>query len=86
MTKLKKIAKCLFLIFILICSPLIIKANANAEVLASYHILPVAKPIKNLMSPKVVQTVWYYRIYEGKQQKRLWYITDQKWLTEWMDC
>lgn len=31
------------------------------------------------------QTVWYYRTYEGKLQKRLWSITYGKWLTDWMD-
>ncbi len=29
------------------------------------------------------QTEWYFRIVDGKPQKRLWSITWGKWLTEW---
>lgn len=31
------------------------------------------------------QTKWYYRVYNGKLQKRLWSITEEKWLTDWID-
>ena len=30
------------------------------------------------------QTKWYYRTVDGKLQKRLWSITQEKWLTDWM--
>ena len=30
------------------------------------------------------QTEWYYRVYNGQLQKRLWSITYEKWLTNWM--
>ena len=32
---------------------------------------------------RAVETEWYYRIYNGRLQQRLWSITDQKWLTDW---
>lgn len=31
-----------------------------------------------------VQTQWYYRVYNGQAQKRLWSITYGYWLTDWM--
>ena len=30
------------------------------------------------------ETKWYYRIYNGEKQKRLWSITNECWLTDWM--
>lgn len=32
------------------------------------------------------QTVWRTRIYNGKLQKRLWSYTENRWLTDWIDC
>ncbi len=29
------------------------------------------------------QTEWYYRVVDGKVQRRLWSLTWGKWLTEW---
>ena len=29
------------------------------------------------------QTEWHYREYNGRWQRRLWSITERKWLTEW---
>lgn len=39
-------------------------------------------------SARVVEkTEWHYRkTSDGKWQKRLWSITYQKWLTDWIDC
>lgn len=31
------------------------------------------------------ETVWYYRIYNGRYQMRLWSLTYGKWLTDWID-
>lgn len=30
------------------------------------------------------ETKWYYRIVNGKLQKRLWSLTYKKWLTNWI--
>lgn len=38
------------------------------------------------VSPKAEETMWYYRIYNGHLQKRLWSLTRGIWLTEWEDC
>lgn len=34
---------------------------------------------------RVEETKWFYRTYNGKLQKRLWSVTHEKWLTDWMD-
>lgn len=38
------------------------------------------------VSPQAEETEWYYRIYDGKVQKRLWSLTRGIWLTDWIDC
>lgn len=40
----------------------------------------------SVASPKAEETEWYYRIYNGHLQKRLWSLTRGIWLTEWEDC
>jgi len=31
------------------------------------------------------ETCWYFRVWNGRTQMRLWSITYRKWLTEWID-
>ncbi len=38
------------------------------------------------IQPRVEETEWIYRTYNGKKQKRLWSITHGYWLTDWIDC
>lgn len=39
-----------------------------------------------IVSPMAEQTQWYLRWTEdGRLQKRLWSLTYQKWLTDWID-
>ena len=33
---------------------------------------------------RVEETVWYFRVYNGVWQTRLWSNTYSKWLTDWM--
>ncbi len=37
------------------------------------------------IEPRAEETVWCTRFYEGRWQKRLWSITNECWLTEWID-
>lgn len=37
------------------------------------------------LSERVNEVVWKYRTYNGKRQKRLWSVTYQKWLSDWVD-
>lgn len=30
--------------------------------------------------------IWVTRVYNGKQQKRLWSVTNGCWMTDWIDC
>ena len=30
--------------------------------------------------------MWFYRVYNGKDQKRLWSVTWGYWVTDWIDC
>ena len=32
------------------------------------------------------QFKWYYRMYNGHQQMRLWSVTYGYWVTDWIDC
>lgn len=32
------------------------------------------------------QFMWFYRMYNGVPQKRLWSITYGYWVTDWIDC
>lgn len=29
------------------------------------------------------ETKWYYRVIDGRMQRRLWSITNEVWLTDW---
>ena len=31
------------------------------------------------------ETWWYFRVWNGRNQMRLWSITYRKWLTDWID-
>ena len=38
------------------------------------------------ISPRAKTTVWIHRVYNGKEQMRLWSYTEGRWLTDWIDC
>lgn len=38
------------------------------------------------ITPYAEETKWYYRVYSGRLQRRLWSLTYRCWLTEWIDC
>lgn len=44
------------------------------------------QPAPQEVSVRAEQTIWYYRVNNGVVQKRLWSITYQRWLTDWMDA
>ncbi|MPM15692.1 hypothetical protein SDC9_62063 [bioreactor metagenome] len=39
-----------------------------------------------VVSPRAEEVEWYYRVIDGKYQKRKWSITYGYWLTDWIDC
>ena len=38
------------------------------------------------VQPRIDETKWFNRMYNGKKQMRLWSITEGCWLTDWIDC
>ena len=36
-------------------------------------------------STRAEETIWYFRVFNGMVQKRLWSITYGRWLTDWID-
>lgn len=47
---------------------------------------PISIENPGIVSPMAEQTQWYFRWNEdGQLQKRLWSLTYQKWLTDWID-
>lgn len=41
-------------------------------------------PMSEQITPRIDETGWYYRTYNGLFQKRLWSYTEGKWLTDWI--
>lgn len=38
----------------------------------------------SIVTPCAEETEWVYRFVDGQYQKRLWSITYEKWLTDWI--
>lgn len=55
-----------------------ISGGANGSAVKASHVI-VNEPTRQ------EETEWYFRIYMGRYQMRLWSITYEKWLTDWID-
>ncbi len=76
--KLKRLLVSVMLVFVMCVSLLGTVASA-----AEYT--PAPQTVSDgEIAPMAEETVWYFRIYNGQPQKRLWSITEGKWLTDWM--
>lgn len=76
--KLKRLLVSVMLVFVMCVSLLGTVASA-----AEYT--PVPQTVSDgEITPMAEETVWYFRNYNGQLQKRLWSITEGKWLTDWM--
>jgi len=60
--------------------------------LFSNNTTPIVSPVSPIqtqeeeeISTYAVETKWYYRTYNGVYQKRLWSLSKQKWLTDWIN-
>ena len=64
--------------------------SSTALLLAIYTVPTFAEPSFQIdpqqisSSARAEQIEWRYRTYKGKKQRRLWSITYEKWLTDWM--
>lgn len=47
---------------------------------------PTAETVSTDFVILVEQTQWRYRYYENQLQKRLWSLTYEIWLTDWITC
>lgn len=76
--KLKKLLVSISLLVVMCCS---IIGTASA---AEYTPTPMTAS-GGETTPMAEETVWYTRVYNGQLQKRLWSITEGKWLTDWIN-
>ena len=72
----KKIAS--ILLALTICTAISLPAFAAEPMVVQ------EKAANGIVTPQAEETVWYYRLYNGEKQKRLWSITNGIWLTPWM--
>jgi len=78
-----KIKKTIFALLLALVTLFGCVSAAAAEV--PLDIAPTALHSDTGISPQAEETIWYTRYYNGKRQKRLWSITNQCWLTDWID-
>lgn len=80
MKKIKSVFICLSLMLVVFSSALAVPACAETAE-------PQAAAIADTeISPRAEETKVYYRIYEGRRQYRIWSVTRNCWLTDWIDC
>lgn len=77
--KMRKMIVALLLVLSMVCS---FAGALAAEVTAP---LAPAQAEDGGISPHAEETTWYTRVYNGMLQKRLWSITYERWLTDWID-
>lgn len=79
--KFRKLVIC-FVSTLVMCGALIGTASA-ADV---DYVQPMISSTSNEISPYAEETTWYVRQnpQTGKWEKRLWSITNEKWLTDWL--
>lgn len=77
--KLKRYAHCMIFALIITLFMFLPVQASNAH---STH--PGANSNIESISPRVEQTVWYYRTRNGVRERRLWSLTYGKWLTNWI--
>ena len=71
-------------IFLTVLVTILFSLNFYMPANASYNVAMPAS-IEAPVAPASEETVWYTRIYEGRMQVRLWSLTYQEWLTDWID-
>lgn len=46
--------------------------------------VPAGNDPESTIEPRLEETEWVYRVYNGNLEKRLWSNTYGKWLTDWI--
>ena len=75
--KLKRLLVSVMLVFVMCVSLLGTVASAAAYT-------PSTASAEEEVVPRAEETMWYFRNNNGKVEKRLWSITEGKWLTDWI--
>lgn len=47
---------------------------------------PPVDTVQTTPEARSEEFIWVTRVYNGKQQKRLWSVTNACWMTDWIDC
>ncbi|MBR3018771.1 MAG: hypothetical protein IKH57_17095 [Clostridia bacterium] len=74
-----KVKRTITIIVLLVLLTSLLPLSVNAAALQSKETELVEEEIQ-----RAEQTQWYYRINNGVLEKRLWSITYQRWLTDWI--
>lgn len=69
------------LCILVICISFVFPVTAFADYTVPYDATPVKV---SYAQPLAEQTKWYTRIHNGNLEMRLWSITYNKWLTDWI--
>lgn len=73
------------IVSIMIFFSILLLNQGNVHANSTSDIVKITLP-NNLeeISPQGIEsTRWYYRVVNGRQQRRLWSLTSVKWLTDW---
>jgi len=74
-----KVKRIINIIVLLVLLTSLLPLSVNAAALQRKETEIVEEEIQ-----RAEQTEWYYRINNGVLEKRLWSITYQRWLTDWI--
>ncbi len=74
-----KVKRIITIIVLLVLLTSLLPLSVNAAALQRKETEFVEEEIQ-----RAEQTEWYYRINNGVLEKRLWSITYQRWLTDWI--
>lgn len=69
------------IVALLLCSVYTTPVSAIYE---TEPVIPVVAAATTEISPYNNETVWHYRTNNGVLEKRLWSVTHNCWLTDWM--
>lgn len=67
-----------------LCMILITLLTIAPTAFAIGNISATTTSTSNQITPKIDETEWVFRTYNGLFQKRLWSYTEGKWLTDWI--
>lgn len=71
-------------LLLLLCTVLVMANTLAVGTFAANVRVPDPAPATEDITPYAEQLKWYYRDNNGVIEKRLWSITYQRWVTDWM--